>query len=139
MGRMRGISERPEGLVYVPDLVPAPEEERLLSRMAHESFGEVRMHGQVARRTVRHYGVGYDVESADIAASPASIGLRAERLQPDRVAAQPPRGRRGAVLDHVPDAAPAGSGRGMTPAGTTTGPHPGWDSWPAGTARIRPR
>jgi alkylated DNA repair dioxygenase AlkB len=64
---MRGISERPEGLVYVPDLVMAPEEEALSSRMAAESYGEVRMHGQVARRTVRHYGVSYDFEAADIA------------------------------------------------------------------------
>jgi DNA oxidative demethylase len=67
MGRMRGISERPDGLVYVPDFVVAPEEQRLVHRLADEAYGEVRMHGQVARRTVRHYGVGYDFESADIA------------------------------------------------------------------------
>jgi alkylated DNA repair dioxygenase AlkB len=66
MGRMRGISERPPGLVYVPDLLPAPEEDRLLSRVIDESYGEVRMHGQVARRTVRHYGVSYDFEAARI-------------------------------------------------------------------------
>ncbi len=67
MGRMRGISERPHGLAYVPDVVTAPEEERLLCRLAEVSYGEVRMRGQVARRTVRHYGVSYDFEAAEIA------------------------------------------------------------------------
>jgi alkylated DNA repair dioxygenase AlkB len=66
MGRMRGISERPDGLAYVPDLLPAAEEEQLLRRLAEVSYDEVRMHGQVARRTVRHYGVSYDFEAAEI-------------------------------------------------------------------------
>jgi alkylated DNA repair protein (DNA oxidative demethylase) len=68
MGRMRGIWERPHALEYVPDLVTAPDEERLLCRLREESYGDVRMHGQVARRTVRHYGVSYDFEAAEIAA-----------------------------------------------------------------------
>ena len=67
MGRMRGIWERPRGLAYIPDLVTAPEQERLLRRLATDSYGEVRMRGQVARRTVRHYGVSYDFEAAEIA------------------------------------------------------------------------
>jgi alkylated DNA repair protein (DNA oxidative demethylase) len=67
MGRMRGISERPAGLAYVPDLLTAPEEQRLLGRLAEDSYGEVRLHGQVARRTVRHYGVSYDLQAAAIA------------------------------------------------------------------------
>ncbi len=66
MGRMRGIWERPPGLAYVADLVTAPEEERLLRRLASDSYGEVRMRGQVARRTVRHYGVSYSFETAEI-------------------------------------------------------------------------
>jgi alkylated DNA repair dioxygenase AlkB len=64
---MRGIWERPPGLGYLADLVTAPEEERLLCRLAEERYGEVRMHGQVARRTVRHYGMSYDFEAAEIA------------------------------------------------------------------------
>ena len=67
MGRMRGTTERPAGLAYVPDLLTAPEEQRLLGRLAQDSYGEVRLHGQVARRTVRHYGVSYDFETAGIA------------------------------------------------------------------------
>jgi len=68
MGRMRGIAERPHGLVYVPDLVPRPEADRLLGRVVDESYGEVRMHGQVARRTVRQYGLTYDFEAARVEA-----------------------------------------------------------------------
>ena len=68
MGRMRGIPERPHGLVYVPDLLSEGEEAGLLSRVADESYREVRMRGQVARRTVRHYGVSYDFEAATITA-----------------------------------------------------------------------
>ena len=67
MGRMRGIWERPHGLEYIPDVITAPEEERLLCRLAEHSYGEVRLHGQVARRTVRHYGMTYDFEAAEIA------------------------------------------------------------------------
>jgi alkylated DNA repair protein (DNA oxidative demethylase) len=67
MGRMRGIWERPNGLAYLPDLITSPEEERLLGRLAEDSYGEVRMHGQVARRTVRHYGMSYDFEAAEVA------------------------------------------------------------------------
>ena len=67
MGRMRGVWERPDGLVYVPDVVTAPEAEQLLCRLAEDSYGEVRMRGQVARRTVRHYGVSYDFEAAQVA------------------------------------------------------------------------
>ncbi len=66
MGRMRGTWEQPHGLAYLPDLITAPEEEGLLGRLAEDSYGEVRMHGQVARRTVRHYGVGYHFETAEI-------------------------------------------------------------------------
>ena len=67
MGRMRGIWERPSGLAYLPDLITWPEEKRLLCRLAEDSYGEDRMHGQVARRTVRQYGMSYDFEAAEIA------------------------------------------------------------------------
>ena len=68
MGRMRGTWERPPGFAYVADLVTPPEEERLVRRLAEDAYGEVRMHGQVARRRVRHYGVSYDFEAATITA-----------------------------------------------------------------------
>jgi alkylated DNA repair dioxygenase AlkB len=64
---MRGIWEQPHGLSYISDLVTASEEDRLLHRLTEDSYDEVRMHGQVARRTVRHYGLSYDFDAAEIA------------------------------------------------------------------------
>lgn len=52
----------PEGLVYVPDLLTQDEERALLDRLEPLEFREIRMHGVVARRTARHFGVDYDYE-----------------------------------------------------------------------------
>ncbi|MFG3422987.1 alpha-ketoglutarate-dependent dioxygenase AlkB [Micromonospora sp. NPDC049460] len=63
MGRMRGVHERPAGLTYQPDLVDPDEERSLLTALAAFDFREIRMHGQIARRTVRHFGFDYDYGS----------------------------------------------------------------------------
>lgn len=63
MGRMRGTHERPAGLTYQPELVSCDEERSLLTALAAYDFHEVRMHGQIARRTVRHFGFDYDYGS----------------------------------------------------------------------------
>jgi DNA oxidative demethylase len=61
---MRGIVEEPAGLRYLPDLLTASEEAALVVRLRSLKYAEVRLHGQVARRVVRHYGVNYDYDSA---------------------------------------------------------------------------
>jgi DNA oxidative demethylase len=61
---MRGIVEQPPGLRYLPDLLDPSQEAALLDRMRTLQYAEVRMHGQVARRVVRHYGVDYDYDTA---------------------------------------------------------------------------
>ena len=61
---MRGIVEPPAGLRYLPDLLDAADEAALLERLRALEYAEVRLHGQVARRVVRHYGLNYDFESA---------------------------------------------------------------------------
>lgn len=53
---MRGLTERPDGLLYQPEVLTRDEERDLLGALANLDFGEVRMRGQVARRTVRHFG-----------------------------------------------------------------------------------
>ncbi|SCF21221.1 Alkylated DNA repair dioxygenase AlkB [Micromonospora purpureochromogenes] len=63
MGRMRGVQERPAGLTYQPELVSPDEERLLLTVLGAMNYREIRMHGQVARRTVRHFGVDYDYGS----------------------------------------------------------------------------
>jgi DNA oxidative demethylase len=59
----RSPSEQPEGLVLRPELLTLDEEAGLLERLADLRFDPIVMHGQAARRTARHYGLGYDYES----------------------------------------------------------------------------
>nr|WP_201749010.1 alpha-ketoglutarate-dependent dioxygenase AlkB [Micromonospora acroterricola] len=50
-------------MTYQPELISQDEERSLLGVLAGIDFHEVRMHGQVARRTVRHFGYDYDYGS----------------------------------------------------------------------------
>jgi alkylated DNA repair dioxygenase AlkB len=52
----------PEGLVYRPELLTEAEERALLDELERLDFHEIRMHGVVAKRTARHFGVDYDYE-----------------------------------------------------------------------------
>jgi alkylated DNA repair protein (DNA oxidative demethylase) len=52
----------PEGLVYRPELLSEAEERTLLDELERLEFHEIRMHGVVAKRTARHFGVDYDYE-----------------------------------------------------------------------------
>ncbi|MEU5528903.1 alpha-ketoglutarate-dependent dioxygenase AlkB [Micromonospora chersina] len=80
MGRMRGVHERPVGLTYQPDLVDDDEERSLLATLGALDFHEVRMHGQIARRTVRHFGYAYDYGSFQLTATEAlPVALRGVR------------------------------------------------------------
>ena len=63
MGRAPTVSEEPEGLAYRPDFITEREEQDLLAFMDEIDFREFTMRGQVARRTVRHFGYDYDYES----------------------------------------------------------------------------
>lgn len=60
---MRGERERPEGLLYVPEVVSAEEERALLTVLEGLDLRTVTMRGQQSRRTVRHYGYDYGYES----------------------------------------------------------------------------
>jgi alkylated DNA repair dioxygenase AlkB len=56
----------PEGLV-LRDAFLSPDDERaLLLLLEKMEFGTVVMRGQAARRTVRHFGLGYDYESGSL-------------------------------------------------------------------------
>lgn len=73
---MRGVQERPAGLVYQPDLIDDDEERSLLAVLDALELRDVRMHGQIARRTVRHFGFDYDYGSfrlTETDALPSSI------------------------------------------------------------------
>lgn len=63
MGTMRGEHQEPEGLVFRPFLLSETEEAALLEILGTLTYDQVEMRGQVARRTVRLFGYGYDFEN----------------------------------------------------------------------------
>lgn len=68
----------PEGFTYTPDFVSPAEERALIEEIETYAFHEVRMRGQVARRTVIHFGWDYDYEGWKIEpADPPPPQLRA--------------------------------------------------------------
>ncbi|MBW8741108.1 MAG: alpha-ketoglutarate-dependent dioxygenase AlkB [Acidobacteria bacterium] len=60
--RSRPVSEPPPGLLYREELLSAEEERAALESIDALTFDEIRMHGVVAKRTARHFGVDYDYE-----------------------------------------------------------------------------
>ena len=56
------VAEAPAGLLYQPDFLTAEEESAVVAILETMEFEEIRMHGQTARRTVRHFGLDYDYE-----------------------------------------------------------------------------
>jgi DNA oxidative demethylase len=74
---VRGAFERPEGLLYEPELITEAEEADLLRFMEEIDFQEIVMRGQTARRTVKHYGFDYGYESWELTPAeplPAELG-----------------------------------------------------------------
>jgi DNA oxidative demethylase len=59
----------PEGFAYRDDFVSADEERGLLAAMEELEFRTVEMRGQVAKRTVRHFGLDYEYESGELVAT----------------------------------------------------------------------
>src|SRR5688500_1715973 len=55
-------STPPQGLLYRRDFISAQEETSLIAEIESYPLHEVRMRGQVARRTVIHFGWDYDYE-----------------------------------------------------------------------------
>ena len=86
MPGMRGTPHRPDGLVYLPDLVSAEEETELLDRLRELDLRTVTMRGQQARRTVRHFGFEYGYESWQLVEGdplpPFLVDLRERCAQP---------------------------------------------------------
>jgi alkylated DNA repair dioxygenase AlkB len=69
--------------VYRPELLSREEEQALLDELGRLEFHEIRMHGVVAKRTARHFGVEYDYErrSTLAAAEPIPHWLDAARAR----------------------------------------------------------
>jgi DNA oxidative demethylase len=80
-------SQAPEGLLYEPEFITPEEEVALIAALEGLDFEEVRMHGQTARRTVRHFGYDYDYEGRQLTAcDPLPEDLRWLRERSARLA-----------------------------------------------------
>jgi alkylated DNA repair dioxygenase AlkB len=60
---MRAPAEEPEGVLVRPEVITSAEEAALLERFETLEWEAIVIRGQAARRTARHYGLGYDYES----------------------------------------------------------------------------
>lgn len=88
---MRGVTERPDGLAYQAELLDDAAHAELVDVVAALEFGEVRMRGQVARRTVRHFGYRYGYESWDLVpGDELPVALHDVRDRCARLAGVPP-------------------------------------------------
>jgi alkylated DNA repair dioxygenase AlkB len=66
----------PEGLVYREAFVSKDEEAGVLTVLEALEFHTLTMRGQTAKRTVRHFGLRYDYEAGELAATdPLPEGL----------------------------------------------------------------
>ena len=84
-------TEPPQGLTYVEAFLGTDEERELLAEIEAYPFHEVRMRGQVARRTVIHFGWDYDYDGWKIhPTTPPSPRLRALAGRCAAVAGIPP-------------------------------------------------
>jgi alkylated DNA repair dioxygenase AlkB len=54
------VTTAPAGLIYRPELLSEDEERAALEEIERLDFDEIRMHGVVAKRTARHFGIDYD-------------------------------------------------------------------------------
>jgi DNA oxidative demethylase len=76
------VNEWPEGLALHEDFVDADEERGLLEALERLEFRTITMRGQTARRTVRHFSLGYGYETGAVAPTdplPSSLEWLRER------------------------------------------------------------
>jgi alkylated DNA repair dioxygenase AlkB len=106
---MRGTVERPNGLVYQPELLTPEEESHLAARFGAMEFDPVVLRGQAARRVVRHFGYGYDIDSWAVQQTePIPHYLVDLRARCGELAATPPEEFREALITRYPPGAGIG-------------------------------
>ena len=129
---MRGVAEEPEGLVLRPELLTAGEEAELLERLAALRFDPIVMHGQAARRTARHYGLGYDYETrSPQPGEPIPDWLLPVRRRAAELAGEAPEALVEILVQRYPPGATIGWHRDAPAFGTVIGVSLG------GSARLR--
>lgn len=109
-------AELPEGFRYQPDFLSADEERDLLGHIRALQFGDVRMHGVVARRRVVQYGRNYSFDSSRVTAG-AEIAafLRPLRARVADLAGRMPEEFSEVLITEYPPGAPIGWHRDAPP------------------------
>jgi len=92
MGRLLTVEEQPEGLAYAPGVFTETEERALLDELERLEFHDIVMHGVVAKRTARHFGLDYDYERRGVIeeAEPLPVWLEPVRERAAALAAVRP-------------------------------------------------
>jgi DNA oxidative demethylase len=128
----RQPSEEPEGLVLRPELLTADEEAELVERLADLRFDPIVMHGREARRTARHYGLGYDYESrTPQPGEPIPAWIEPVRRHAAELAGEDPEDLVEVLVQRYPPGAAIGWHRDAPAFGTVIGVSLG------GTSRLR--
>ena len=100
----------PEGLVYREELLSENEELALLEQLDRLDFDEIRMHGVVAKRTAKHYGLDYDYDRRATveAAEPVPEWLERVRERAAELAGVAPEELVELLVQRYPEGAPIG-------------------------------
>ncbi|HUH08620.1 MAG TPA: alpha-ketoglutarate-dependent dioxygenase AlkB [Egibacteraceae bacterium] len=112
--------EEPVGLRYEPGLLSASEEQALVERFEALEFGQVVIHGQAARRTVRLFGYDYDFQARSVSPTePVPQWLDEVRQRGARLAELDPQRLVQALISRYPPAATIGWHRDAPAFGPT--------------------
>lgn len=113
----------PEGLVYDPDFLSEAEAAQLLQTLGGLEFHAIHMHGQVARRTARHFGIAYDYDNPARSdqGEPLPDWLLPVRDRIAQLAGVRPEALVEALVQHYPPGAPIGWHRDAPQFGIVAG------------------
>ena len=119
---MRAPAEEPRGLVLEPDVISSDQETELVARFQTLRFDPIVIRGQTARRTSRHFGIGYDYQSREPGpAEPIPSWLNPAREAAGRLAGVQPGELVEALINHYPPGAPIGWHRDIPAFGIVVG------------------
>jgi alkylated DNA repair dioxygenase AlkB len=125
-------SRAPEGLRYQADLLSEAQEQGLLEQLALLRFDPIGLRGQTARRTARHFGLGYDYRArTPKPGEPMPGWLEPARRLAGSLAGTPPEALVEALVQHYPVGAAIGWHRDAPAFGLVVGISIG------GAARLR--
>ncbi len=111
-----------KGLVYQPELISADEERRILGFVEGLEFQEIRMHGQVARRTVRQFGLRYEFGTWKLEETePLPAGLEPARAAAAELAGSEPQDLVQTLVSRYPEGAGIGWHRDAPAFGNVVG------------------